>query len=401
MSEVEHQEVFRGGMLRERRSIRLAEGTLASIQFLPEVDTSFDSERTYLRSQIIGQDAAIDAITEALDKSGVRHPDDKRPVASFVFLGPTGVGKTETARALSKALNQKNPHLLKIDCSNFSNGHEITTLLGAPPSYVGSELKPLLSKENVEHDGCVVLFDEIEKGSHQLNNILLSIMDTGVIRLNNGEEVSFRGSVVILTSNLGANEISKETNGQKMGFAAESAEVSGERIKEVAQKSMRDFFSPELLNRLDSTILFSPLNEESLHAILESKLSAMNELYRERYGAFISLSTQTRNHLVEVALTEKHYGVRPLVRAFEKQILAPFGRHSESERVLPGSELMVYHRNEFDKTVVAGYKNELIFSIRNDTEARQRASAEAQIATGDAYTTINAYSPFQPPPDLS
>lgn len=389
--------------LRTRRSARLGEAAVetavATAQFLPEVVTAYDSEREYLRSQVIGQDAAIDAIIEALDKSDVRRPDDYRPIASFAFLGPTGVGKTETATALSKALSPHDPHLLRIDCSNFSNGHEITGLLGAPPSYVGSEIKPLLSSENIEHEGMVILFDEIEKGSDQLNNILLGIMDKGTVRLNNGEEVSFRHSIIILTSNIGAAEMAKEAGGHRTGFAVANAEITTEKLEALAHKGMRESFRPELLNRLDDTIIFRTLDEPSLHTILQTKLTAINEVYQQQFEAFISLTDATRQHLVEQALKEKQYGVRPLVRAFEKQVMAAFGRHTASERVPRGSELVVHHRNELDIASRAAYKNELVFEIREDIATKERLHTAAQADIGNPFTTVDMNRPFLAPKD--
>jgi ATP-dependent Clp protease ATP-binding subunit ClpA len=357
---------------RLRRSRRIGGLSLLRTDYLPEVMTAYDEERAFLHSQIIGQDAAIDAIIEALDKNDVRRPDDHRPIASLSFLGPTGVGKTETAIALSRALAPKDPYLLQIDCAGYSNGHEITALLGSPPSYVGHEQEPLLSKANVERDGVVILFDEIEKGSDELANILLKIMDKGVLRLNNGEVVSFRAAVVILTSNLGANEMAKEADGRKAGFSATHSVATTETIERVALNALRDFFRPELLNRLDSTVVFHPLDEASLHAILDVKLSSYNELYRDEFGAYISLSDKTREYLVGAALNERHYGVRPLVRALEKQVLASFGRYSANEKVPEGSELLVYHRDELDPITAQEYQRDLVFAVRKDPSVQKR-----------------------------
>lgn len=389
-----------------RRSVRLGAAAVETAvetavtipRYLPEVVTAYDAEREYLRSQVIGQDAAIDAIIGALDKSDVRRPDDHRPIANFAFLGPTGVGKTETAVALSKALNPRDPHLLRIDCSNYSNGHEITTLLGSPPSYAGETIKPLLSKEYVEHAGAVIVFDEIEKGADQLRNFLLAIMDSGRLHLNNGEDVSFREATIILTSNIGAAEMAKEAGGHRTGFGVSSAAITEEKLESLAMKGMREFFRPELLNRLDDTIIFRTLDEASLHTILQAKLSAINEVYREQFEAFISLSDAARQHLVEQALKEKQYGVRPLVRAFEKQVMAAFGRHTASERVPRGSELVVYHRDELDDVSRAGYKNELIFEIREGIVDKERLRMIAE-SVARADTVVAAYDLFQAPKD--
>lgn len=388
--------------LRTRRGARVGgaavEKAVTSSRFLPEVVTAYDNERSYLRSQVIGQDAAIDAIIEALDKSDVRRPDDHRPIANFAFLGPTGVGKTETATALSRALNPRDPHLLRIDCSNFSNGHEITTLIGSPPSYVGDNIRPLFAKEYVEHEGAVILFDEIEKGADQLRNLLLGIMDSGRLRLNNGEQVSFREAVIILTSNIGAAEMAKEAGGHRTGFSIENTLVTDEKLEAMALQGMREFFRPELINRLDSSIIFRTLDEYSLHTILQTKLDAINEVYREQFEAFISLTDGTRRYLVEQALKEKQYGVRPLVRAFEKQVMVAFGRHTASERVPRGSELVVHHRDELDDASKAGYKSELIFEVREHTETQERLRVEIEKAVNTDMVNA-AYNVFQPPKD--
>jgi len=364
----EHQ-VVPEELTKTRRQL-LGERATAAFTLLPEIETSYDWERQYLHSRIIGQEDAIEAIISALDRSAVRLAEDTRPIANFAFLGPTGVGKTETAKVLSEILAQSDASLVRIDCSNFSHGHEVASLTGSPPGYVGREQQPILSPERIEPYGTVVLFDEIEKGSPQLTNLLLQIMDNGMLELANGETVSFRDAVIVMTSNLGAKKVAREAGGARPGFAVNDDEPRDKAIIEsAALKSFKDFFSPEFVNRLNEMVVFHSLDEQALHEVLEVKLNKMNSSYMDDFGAYISLSEMTRTHLVGQALEHKTYGVRPLIRALEKDIASRFGRYTAQDKIREGTEVYVYHKSELQDTAPYTYKNELIFATRPDASA--------------------------------
>lgn len=356
---------------RERRH-KLGEHAISSFSILPEIQSGFESYRHHLQSRVIGQEAAIDAIVDALDRTYARAPSDMRPVANLAFLGPTGVGKTETAKALSEVLSS-DMGLIRIDCSNFSHGHEVASLIGAPPGYVGREQPPILSQSRIGENGSVILFDEIEKGSEKLFNLLLQIMDNGQLELNNGKIVSFRDSVIVLTSNLGAKEMAREAEGGRIGFGNDDSTTKDRTvIEKAALKSFKEFFKPEFINRLDNTVVFHSLNESQLHDVLEVKLNEMNSSYADDYGVYLSLSEAVRRHLVQQALREPAYGVRPLVRALDKDIGTSFGRYIAHSVVTEGTELRVHHRDEFKGRVPDTYTSELIFASRPDHSVKKK-----------------------------
>ncbi len=357
----------------EKRQRDLAGHAIATFTFLGEVDTAYDYERGFLRAHVIGQDPAIEAIVTALDQKDVRADDDNHPVATFAFLGPTGVGKTEMAKGLSKALNIDEPNLVRIDCSNFSNGHEVSMLTGAPPSYVGREQVALLAADRIERPGTVLLFDEIEKGSDKLFNLLLQIMDDGILTLNDGSTTSFRDTVVILTSNLGASEMAKQ-NGRRTGFGVETKVADQATTEAIGLRSFKEFFTPEFFNRLDKAVVFHPLGEDSMRRILDVKLDALNQVYRDTHGAVINLSDKTKEHLVEVALQEPEYGARPLVRELKESVTASFGRYTKHDRIPEGSQVHVYHRDEVGEHIDDSHTSDLVFAISPDDTIKKRVT---------------------------
>lgn len=358
-----------------RRQMRSATELLAAqavreFTFLGEVETSFDLERSQLRDRVIGQESAIEAIINSLDRSEVRRDDDHRPIANLAFLGPTGVGKTQAAKALAYVTREYNPRLLRIDCSQYSQGHEVAALIGSPPGYVGRKQMPVLDPSEVEGRGVVVLFDEIEKGSPELYNLMLQIMDNGLLTLNNGEVTSFREATVIMTSNLGAKEMASRASGKRTGFSVQEEALDKSALEEVALKSFKDFFSPEFVNRLDNMVVFHPLDSDALHEVLRSKVNELNEFYVDRFGAYLSLSEMTREHLVAAALDQPEFGARPLVRQLEKEVAGMFGRYNAADKIPNGSEVYVYHRDEVADHLHATYKPDLVFAIRPDETVR-------------------------------
>lgn len=235
-----------------------------------------DRIRDELRRRVIGQEAAIDALVAAYDRSTTRSAYDLRPIASLAFLGPTGVGKSETAKVLAEFLAEGEAEsLIKIDCSNFSHGHEVAALTGPPPGYVGYGQKPLLSAGKVS-EAKVILFDEIEKGAPELFRLMLQIMGDGQLRLNDGTVADFCDTVVIMTSNLGASEMATEISGKKLGFGVPSRRADKATLESVATKSFEDFFKqPEFINRINKMIIFHPLDKQGLVKVLDTKLSMM------------------------------------------------------------------------------------------------------------------------------
>ena len=280
-----------------------------------------------LRKEVIGQERAIEAITRALLRSqeGFRTPG--RPISTMFFAGPTGVGKTETVRALAKALHNDWRAILKIDCSEYSEPHAVARLLGAPPGYIGSDLPAIFARENVEGvKNRLILFDEIEKAHHRLHHILLQIMDEGRITLSKRAKdddgiVSFEDCIIILTSNVGAHEIDRILHASRIGFRNESTVNTAGTDQEIyvaAKEAMKKMFAPEFRNRITEFIVFRALKRGNLYKILQKLLNISAERFAGM-GFSLTLTDDARDWLVDRGI-DQELGVRPLVRAVEKYI---------------------------------------------------------------------------------
>lgn len=345
---------------------------LEGFAVLGAIESPYIQTRRKLESRIIDQGDAINAIFDAVDRVDMRLPDDHRPMASFAFLGPTGTGKTETAKSMSELMTRSGGSLVKIDCSDYSSGHEITRLVGSPPSYVGHDQEAVLSKDKVEKAGTIVLFDEIEKGSTALYNLMLQIMDYGKLQLNNGDVVSFRGTMVIMTSNLGAEEISAQLSSAPLGFGEKNKPKDKEALERVARKSFVDFFKPEFVNRINKIVVFQPLSVSGLGRVLDVKLAGANNHYEKEYGVRLSLSEQTRSQLVDIAASEPHLGARPLVRALEDNIQTTFGRYNKSGMLPEGTHVRVIHSTEIEENGIEAFDSPFIFTSKLDTSIRKQ-----------------------------
>jgi ATP-dependent Clp protease ATP-binding subunit ClpC len=282
-----------------------------------------------LLSEVIGQDRAIEAIARALLRSreGFRTPG--RPISVMFFAGPTGVGKTETVRALARALHNDYRAVLKVDCSEYSEPHAIARLIGAPPGYVGSDLPAIFQRENIEGvKGRLLLFDEVEKAHYRLHNLLLQIMDEGRVTLARRTKeddgiVSFEDCIIIMTSNVGAGDIDKILHTSRIGFrnepTAEQPKLQADQeIYIAAREAMKRVFSPEFRNRLTEFIVFRSLDRQSLYLILQ-KLLNISAARFAGLGFTLAVTTQARDWLVDRGVSNE-LGVRPLVRAVEKYI---------------------------------------------------------------------------------
>jgi ATP-dependent Clp protease ATP-binding subunit ClpA len=280
-----------------------------------------------LRREVIGQDRAIDAIARALLRSreGFRTP--AQPISVMFFAGPTGVGKTETVRALAKALHNDWRAVLKIDCSEYAEPHSIARLIGAPPGYIGSDLPAILAKENVEGvKNRLILFDEVEKAHYRLHNLLLQIMDEGHVTLarrtkEDDGSVSFEDCIVIMTSNVGAGEIDAILHASRIGFRSanevESARTD-QQVYEAVKEAMKKRFAPEFRNRIKEFIVFRALERPNLYRILQKLLNISATRFAS-LGFQLTLTTGARDYLVDRGQSSE-LGVRPLVRAVEKYI---------------------------------------------------------------------------------
>ncbi|HNK59556.1 MAG TPA: AAA family ATPase, partial [Leptospiraceae bacterium] len=240
--------------------------------------------------------------------------NERRPTGSFIFLGPTGVGKTELAKALATFLFGKEDHLLRIDMSEYMEPHAVSRLIGAPPGYVGYDDGGQLTEFVRRKPYSVILLDEIEKAHHDLFNILLQIMEEGNLTDTKGRKVNFRDTILIMTSNIGAKEIQK---GGRVGFE----DLEGEKDKaksELARDELKKYFNPEFLNRVDEVIYFQPLTKEEIVAIVDIMLKDFNARLLEK-KIMVSMTLEAKEYMSEIGY-DSAFGARPLRRIFQKEL---------------------------------------------------------------------------------
>lgn len=279
-----------------------------------------------MHQTVIGQDEAIRAISKAIRRSRAGLKDPRRPIGSFVFSGPTGVGKTELARALAKFLFADESALIRVDMSEYMEKFSVSRLIGAPPGYVGYEDSGTLTKAVRRKPYSVILLDEIEKAHPDVFNILLQVLDEGHLTDNYGRVIDFKNTVVIMTSNVGARDLTKT---KSLGFTSGDAAQNWERRAEKVREELKNVFNPEFLNRLDDVIVFHPLNREHISQIVSVLLKDVRKRLAEE-ELVLKLTQPANDFLVQHGYDEQ-YGARPLKRAIQKFIEDPL-----SEKILMG-----------------------------------------------------------------
>jgi len=283
-----------------------------------------------LRQRVVGQDPALERVSNAIRRSRAGLSDPKRPIGSFIFLGPTGVGKTELARALAEFFFDDEHALLRVDMSEYMEKHAVSRLIGAPPGYVGYEEGGQLTEQVRRRPYAVILFDEIEKAHPDVFNILLQIMDDGRLTDGKGRTVDFRNTVIIMTSNIGSSFLQAEGLRSEQDFAEASKQV---------MNALHGHFKPEFLNRVDDIILFSPLGKEQLVKIIELRLEDVRRLLAERK---ISLElTDAAKDLLFTEGFDPNFGARPLKRAIQKLVQDPLALKILDGEVLHGDHVIV------------------------------------------------------------
>jgi ATP-dependent Clp protease ATP-binding subunit ClpB len=284
-----------------------------------------------LHQRVIGQDEAVQAVSEAVMRARSGLKDPNRPIGSFIFLGPTGVGKTELARALAEYLFDDEKAMIRIDMSEYQEKHTVARLLGAPPGYVGYEEGGQLTESVRRRPYCVVLFDEIEKAHSDVFNVLLQILDDGRLTDGQGRTVDFKNTIVIMTSNIGSPRILE----YRGAFSGEGFE----RMKETVLEELRGHFRPEFLNRVDEIIVFHALSEEHLKQIVEIQLGGLRKRLADRHIE-LELTDRVRGHLVRSGY-DPSYGARPLKRAIQREIETPLARRILGGEVRDGHHVVV------------------------------------------------------------
>jgi ATP-dependent Clp protease ATP-binding subunit ClpC len=308
-----------------------------------------------LHESVVGQDEAITVISKAIRRSRAGLKDPKRPIGSFVFSGPTGVGKTELARALAKFLFADASALIRVDMSEYMEKFSVSRLIGAPPGYVGYEDSGALTKAVRRKPYAVVLLDEIEKAHPDVFNILLQVLDEGHLTDNYGRVIDFKNTVVIMTSNVGARDMLK---GKALGFTQGDAKGSFERMAEKVKEEIGKVFNPEFLNRLDDVIVFHPLTREHIALIVTIILRDVQKRLGEE-ELTLRLTQAANTFLVEHGYDE-HYGARPLKRAIQKYVEDPL-----SEKILVAE----FARGDEIEVDVAPDKERLAFRALSGTKA--------------------------------
>jgi ATP-dependent Clp protease ATP-binding subunit ClpB len=283
-----------------------------------------------LRHRVIGQDQALERVSNAVRRSRAGLSDPRRPIGSFIFLGPTGVGKTELARALAEFLFDDERALIRIDMSEYMEKHAVARLIGAPPGYVGYEEGGQLTEAIRRRPYAVVLFDEIEKAHQDVFNVLLQIMDDGRLTDGKGRTVDFKNTVIIMTSNIGSAFLSPEAMQTPDDF---------EQARKQVMNALQSHFKPEFLNRVDDIILFNPLGKEQLTKIVDLRLEDLRRLLADR-----NISLELTDRAKELLFTEGYdvnYGARPLKRAIQRMIQDPLALKILDGEVLHGDHVVV------------------------------------------------------------
>lgn len=340
-----------------------------------------------LREQIFGQERAIESVIRVLNRSrfGFSAGNSRRPRATLLFLGPTGVGKTATARALAELLRPDGSAFLKIDCSLFSQGHEVSALVGAPPSYVGRDQKPLLNPDIIEQENSVVLFDEIEKGQPELWNLLLQVMEDGeILLLNGGRRVSFQQSIVIFTTNVGAKEMVDFLDRRTIGFRTphKDVEATGREIYQIGFEALQKVFQPEWINRLDEIIAFRPLSAETLSQVFDRMIAECNQQYL-RYAIQLRVTPEAKEYLLNKGF-DSRFGARPLRQRILKDIESPLSDLLASGGI-PAGSLVELRYTGIDQhgQALEFYYTEVPELIERAEELRQRELQRIAVGQSD------------------
>ena len=303
-----------------------------------------------LRSRIIGQDEAIDKVVRAIQRGRAGIKDPGKPIGTFIFFGQTGVGKTHLAKAIAEYLFDSDENMVRLDMSEYMEKFNVSRLIGAPPGYVGFEEGGQLSERVRRKPYCVVLLDEIEKAHPDVFNLLLQVMDEGRLTDSTGRTVSFRNTILIMTSNVGSRELDEYGSG--VGFSTSVKNVQGNR-KAVLEKAVRKAFPPEFINRVDEQVFFRPLDKDDIGRIIDIELKGLRSRIKEA-GFEISVTPSAKRFIAETGY-DPNFGARPLKRAIRKYIEDPVSERIISNRMFGGKnsgKLKVGLSKDKESTVV-------------------------------------------------
>ena len=291
-----------------------------------------------LKKKLIGQDAAVDKVARAIQRNRAGLKDPNKPIGSFIFLGQTGVGKTQLTKVLAKELFDSEDALIRIDMSEYMEKFAISRLVGAPPGYVGYEEGGQLTEKVRRKPYAVILLDEIEKAHPDIFNMLLQVLDDGYLTDSLGRKIDFRNTIIIMTSNIGARQIKDFGQGVGFGTAAKKAQ-EGDHNRGVIEKALKKAFAPEFLNRIDDVVVFNALEKEDIHKIIDIELKKV--IHRiEDLGYKIELSKEAKEFIAEKGF-DKQYGARPLKRAIQKYIEDLLAEEIVNNRLTEGEQIVL------------------------------------------------------------
>ncbi len=328
----------------------IAQWTKIPVKQLAEEETvKLRKLESVLHKRVIGQEEAVSAVAKAVRRGRVGLKDPNRPIGSFLFLGPTGVGKTEISKALAEAVFGSEDSMIRVDMSEYMEKHSVSKMIGSPPGYVGYDEGGQLSEKVRRKPYSVILFDEIEKAHPDVFNILLQVLDDGHITDAQGRKVDFKNTIIIMTSNAGAQSIIEP---KALGFASvEDVKQDYERMKGSVMEEVRRIFKPEFLNRIDETIVFHALTKEDMKKIVTLLTKGLVTRCQEQMGITLHINGSVKNHIVETAYEPK-YGARPLRRKIQNELEDGLAEEVLAGRVKRGDEVEATMSNK-----------ELIFKI--------------------------------------
>jgi ATP-dependent Clp protease ATP-binding subunit ClpB len=319
-----------------------------------------------LRERVVGQDVAIKKISDVVRRSRAGISDPNKPIGSFIFLGPTGVGKTELTKTLAQFMFNDDKALIRVDMSEYMERHSVSKLIGSPPGYVGYDESGNLTEAVRHRPYSVVLFDEIEKAHPEVFNILLQVLDEGRLTDAKGRVVNFKNTIIIMTSNLGSNFIEKM---ESLGFTNNSKKDEYSQTKEKVLSTLKDHFKPEFLNRIDDTIVFDILSMEVIRHIVDIKIKVISERLKGK-GIDLEISPEALSYLAREGYNP-HYGARPLVRLIQDKILNPVANFIISRGVKKGDTVYVTFKD-----------NELVIEMK-----RKKVKSNINISKSSSYQT--------------
>jgi ATP-dependent Clp protease ATP-binding subunit ClpC len=291
-----------------------------------------------LMGKVIGQDDAVTKVVKAIKRNRIGIKDKNKPVGSFIFLGPTGVGKTLLAKLLAEHVYGDSEALIRMDMSEYMEKHSVSRLVGPPPGYVGYEQGGQLTEKVRRKPHCVILFDEIEKAHEDVFNILLQLLDEGMLTDGLGRKVNFKNALIILTSNIGVKEVA--SFGKNMGFETASSIVNEEnKARAIIEKALKKKFKPEFLNRIDEAIVFNGLKEEDIHKIIYVEIAKLEKRVNEM-GYKLKVSKDAIEFLATQGYDEA-YGARPLARAIQHYVEDPVADEILNENIKEGETISI------------------------------------------------------------